>query len=62
VRGSRDLLADFDTVPIEGRIVELVPGGDAATNPDVARGAAAFGEALLARGALARLVVLPVAA
>ena len=62
VRGSRDLLADFDTVPLEGRVVELVPDGDAATNPDVARGAAAFGEALLARGALARLLVLPVAA
>jgi len=49
-------------VPLEGRVVELVPDGDAATNPDVARGAAAFGEALLARGALARLLVLPVAA
>jgi len=62
VRGSRELLADFDIVPLAGRVVELVPDGGAATNPDVARGAAAFGEALLARGASARLVVLPVAA
>jgi len=62
VRGSRELLADFDTVPLDDRVVELVPDGDAATNPDVARGAAAFGEALLARGASARLLVLPVAA
>jgi hypothetical protein len=62
VRGSRELLADFDAVPLEGRTVELVPDGDAATNPDVARGAAAFGHALAQRGAHVRLVVLPVAA
>jgi hypothetical protein len=62
VRGSRDLLPDFDRIPLEGRVVELVPDGDAATNPDVARGAAAFGQALSERGAEVRLVVLPVAA
>lgn len=62
VRGSRALLPDFDGIPLEGRVVELVPDGDAATNPDVARGAAAFGQALLECGAEVRLVVLPVAA
>jgi hypothetical protein len=62
VRGSRALLPDFDRIPLEGRVVELVPDGDAATNPDVARGAAAFGQALIERGAEARIVVLPVAA
>jgi hypothetical protein len=62
VRGSRDLLADFDRIPLDGRVVELVPDGDAATNPDVARGAAAFGQALSERRADVCLVVLPVAA
>jgi hypothetical protein len=62
VRGSRELLDDFELVPLRGRAVELVPDGDAATNPDVARGAAAFGQALIERGAEVRLVVLPVAA
>lgn len=62
VRGSRELLADFDRIPLRGRVVELVPDGDATTNPDVARGAATFGQALVQRGAQTRLVVLPVAA
>jgi hypothetical protein len=62
VRGSRELLPDFDRIPLDGRVVELVPDGDAATNPDVARGAAAFGRALMERSAEVRLVVLPVAA
>jgi len=62
VRGSRDLLDDFDRLPLAGRVVELVPDGDAATNPDVARGAVTFGQALTGRGAQVRLVVLPVAA
>jgi Domain of unknown function (DUF3854) len=61
-RGCRELLDDFDRIPLEGRVVELVPDGDAATNPDVARGAAAFGQALIERGAEIRVVVLPVAA
>lgn len=62
VRGSRELLNDFDRIPLDGRVVELTPDGDAATNPDVARGATAFGQALMERGAAVRLVVLPVAA
>jgi hypothetical protein len=61
-RGSRDLLDDFDRIPLRGRVVELVPDGDAASNPDVARGAAGFGRALVQRGAHVRMVVLPVAA
>jgi hypothetical protein len=61
VRGSRDLLPDFDRIPLD-RVVELVPDGDAAINPHVARGAAAFGHALMERSAEVRLVVLPAAA
>jgi hypothetical protein len=58
-RGSRDLLFDFDAIPLTGRTVELLPDGDVQTNPDVARGAARLAEALRRRGARARLVLLP---
>ena len=58
-RGSRDLLPDFDTIPLAGRTVELLPDGDVQTNPDVERGVARLAEALRRRGARARLVLLP---
>src|SRR5512134_3080264 len=32
VKGSHELLADFDAIPLEGRVVELVPDGDYQTN------------------------------
>lgn len=57
--GSRDLLSDFDRLPLRGRIVELVPDGDWWANPNVRRGAEGFALALSARGARPRLVVLP---
>jgi putative DNA primase/helicase len=56
--GSRQLIPDFDCLPIRGRIFELVPDGDWRTNPAVER-AGRFAEALEARGARVRLVVLP---
>src|SRR5262249_42389896 len=31
--GTRELLSDFDAIPLRGRVVELVPDGDVATNP-----------------------------
>jgi hypothetical protein len=58
--GSRELLPDFDTIPLRGRTVELVPDGDWRVNPNVERGAFRFAAALEQRGARARLVVLPV--
>jgi lysophospholipid acyltransferase (LPLAT)-like uncharacterized protein len=57
--GSRALLADFDTLRLQGRTVELVPDGDWRTNPAVARGAERLAQALDARGARVRLVMLP---
>ena len=57
--GSRELLADFDAIPLAGRVVELVPDGDWQTNPNVERGVIRLAEALRARGAHPRLVVLP---
>ena len=57
--GSRDLLADFDAIPLAGRVVELVPDGDWQTNPNVERGVIRLAQALRARGARPRLVVLP---
>jgi hypothetical protein len=61
-RGSRRLLFDFDTVPLAGRVVKVVPDGDVQTNPAVERGTAGFAEALEQRGARVRIVLLPVAA
>lgn len=57
--GARTLLPDFDLIPLAGRTVELVPDGDWRTNPAVERGALRLAEALEARGARVRLVVLP---
>jgi Domain of unknown function (DUF3854) len=57
--GSRELLADFDAIPLAGRVVELVPDGDWQTNPNVERGVIRLAQALRARGARPRLVVLP---
>jgi len=57
--GSRSLLPDFDCIRLRRRQIELVPDGDWQTNPNVARGAFRLAEALEARGASVRLVVLP---
>jgi len=59
VAGSRDLLPDFDWIRLRGRFVELLPDGDWQTNPNVERGAFGLAEALEARGATVRLIVLP---
>jgi Domain of unknown function (DUF3854) len=58
-KGSRELLPDFDWIPLAGRAVEFVPDADVQTNPAVARGAQRFKAALAARGAKVRLVLLP---
>ncbi len=58
-RGSLELLPDFDAFPLRGRVVELTPDGDVRTNQNVERGALRLAEALEARGARVRLVVLP---
>jgi hypothetical protein len=59
VRGSRALLADFDTIPLDGRLVEVVPDGDFRSNTHVARAIRQLGAALTARGTRARVVILP---
>jgi hypothetical protein len=58
-KGSAALLADFDAIPLAGRVVELVPDGDVQTNPDVERGVRRFAAALERRGARVRIVLLP---
>jgi hypothetical protein len=62
VRGHAALLPDFDRLPLEGRTVKVVPDGDVQTNPAVERGAAHFAEALEARSARVRIVLLPTVA
>jgi hypothetical protein len=59
VRNSRDLLEDFEAIPLVGRTVELLPDGDVQTNPNVERGVGRLADALRRRGAIPRLVVLP---
>jgi hypothetical protein len=58
-RGQRDLIEDFDAIPLRDRVVELVPDGDYRSNPQVARAIRQFGAALTARGARPRVVILP---
>jgi hypothetical protein len=60
-RGSSVLLDDFDRLPLCGRLVKVVPDGDVQTNPAVERGAGRLAEALEARGARVRVVLLPAA-
>jgi Domain of unknown function (DUF3854) len=58
-RGTSILLADFDTIPLRGRWIELVPDGDVQTNPNVRRGAIRLADAFRECGAHPRLVRLP---
>lgn len=57
--GSSALLPDFDDVGLAGRIVDLIPDSDWQSNPHVHRAVMRFSDALTARGARARVVVLP---
>lgn len=59
VKGSHELISDFDAIVLTGRVIELVPDADVQTNPAVERGVARLARALKARGARVRLVVLP---
>lgn len=59
VKGSRALLPDFAFLKLEGRIVELVPDSDVATNPAIKTSMHQLADALRARGAKPRLVRLP---
>jgi len=59
IAGSRELLPDFDTIPLEARVIEVIPDGDYQTNPNVTRAVRRLGEALAARGARPRVVLLP---
>jgi hypothetical protein len=58
-RGSLQLIADFDLIPLAGRLVKLVPDGDVQTNPAVERGAVRLADALERRGARVQIVLLP---
>jgi hypothetical protein len=60
-RAVTTLLADFDLIPLAGRLIELVPDGDVETNSAVRGGAARLADALRARGTRPRLVRLPTA-
>jgi hypothetical protein len=62
LRGSRRLLPDFGLLPLNGRLVKVLPDGDVQTNPAVERGVADFADALEQRGARTRVVLLPVTA
>lgn len=56
---SSDLLNDFGSVRLCGRVVELVPDGDVQTNRAVRRGVERLAAELARLGASPRLVVLP---
>jgi hypothetical protein len=58
-KGSRELLPDFDVIPLRGRVVELVPDSDVSSNPLIASSMRRLADALRARGAKPRLVRVP---
>jgi hypothetical protein len=58
IAGERQLLPDFDGIRLRDRIVEVVPDGDFQSNPHVRRAMHRFGDALAARGARPRAVLL----
>jgi hypothetical protein len=59
VKGSRELLPDFDVIPLRGRVVELVPDSDVSSNALIASSMRRLADALRARGAKPRLVRVP---
>jgi hypothetical protein len=60
-KGSRELLPDFELIPLGSRVVEIVPDSDVQSNRDAARGIELLGHALAERGARPRIVLLPAA-
>jgi hypothetical protein len=62
VSGSRSLHPDLENVPFDGRVVRIVPDGDAAWNPNIARAVRRLGDALRGAGARPLVVRLPEAA
>ena len=57
--GREDLLPDFDVIPLEGRVIELLPDADFGTNVNVERAIRRFARALRARGAKPGVRLLP---
>ncbi|MGH7342842.1 MAG: DUF3854 domain-containing protein [Candidatus Rokuibacteriota bacterium] len=60
VKGSRELLADFDTIAMKGRTLKVAPDPDAQRNPEIARATHHLAEALERRGGRVQIVVLPI--
>ncbi len=57
--GRRELLGDFDAIPLEGRVIELAIDGDVFSNRNVNRATRQFADVLRVRGAHPRLVCFP---
>ncbi len=59
VAGSRDLHPDLDDVGLRGREVNVIPDADVRTNPAVNHAVRRLGAALVARGAVCKVVLVP---
>jgi len=57
--GGQRLHPDLDDVGLRGRVVHVIPDADVRTNAAVHRAVNRLGEALSARGATAKLVLVP---
>jgi hypothetical protein len=62
LKGSPDLLPDFDAVALFGRVVNIVPDPDAHTVPQIALAMHRLAEAVEQRGARVQIVKLPLEA
>jgi hypothetical protein len=58
-KGSDELAPDFDSIPLSGRVVNLIPDGDYHKNKDVQRAVLSLAQKLKEKGATPYLISLP---
>ncbi len=58
-KGSDDLVQDFDSIPLRGRTINLIPDGDYHKNKDIQKAVLLFAQKLKAKGAIPYLISLP---
>lgn len=58
-KGSDDLASDFDSIPLRGRVVNLIPDGDHHKNKDIQKAVLSLTEKLKGKGAIPYLISLP---
>lgn len=58
-KGEDGLIADFDNIPLKGRVINLIPDGDYQRNKSVQKAVLTLAEKLKQKGAIPFLISLP---